>query len=439
MSDKKSFTRKYALLASLYCTQFMGIGFIYAAVPAILRKEGVPLDQISYVYAIGLFWAVKFLWAPIIDRYSLGGEGRFGHYRSWILLLQAAMVASLLAAAFFEMPAQYSILLWVFAVLSFFSSTQDIATDAMAFNLLKTSERGMGNAVQTAGAMLGNIIGAGLILIAYNTIGWSGSLILLAVMTSLSFVHVYFSQNIPGTNVQKAAGQVGFSSIWRFFNSKRNLSWLVVILFFYSGLSISYALMNPMLVDFNWSLEKIGWVSSVFGSFFGIVGALFIGGIVKLFGRKVAMFVAGIATLLSVAGLLVPLHFPVNDLILFISVMLIFIGYGAGSTIVYTVMMDNSRPESAGTDFTLQFSVAFIFGFVASGIALSQAETHGYTSVLYASAVISAIALGLILLYRGFHDGSSLAVSENTGSDVETATVSNREVSQGAKVLGDSA
>ena len=426
----QNFSRKYALLASLYCTQFMGIGFIYAAVPAILRKEGVPLDQISYVYIIGLFWAVKFLWAPVIDKYSLGN---MGHYRSWIIPLQAAMVVSLLAAAAFDMPANYSILLWVFALLALFSSTQDIATDALAFNLLAANERGVGNAIQTAGAMLGNVIGAGLVLIVYHVIGWSGSLILLAVMTSLSIVHIYFGGNIPGVKANKTTAHVGFSSLWRFFYSKKNLSWLVVILFFYSGLSINYALMNPMLVDFNWSLEKIGWVSSVVGSISGIVGALFIGVVVKLFGRKVAMLVAGIAVLVSIAGLLASLSFYGSNLLLLVSVMLVFIGYGAGSTVVYTVMMDNSRAESAGTDFTLQFSISFIFGFASSSIALSQAEVFGYSTILYASAAISTISLGLIYFYRGFHRDSSKEAGDHVEEDL------NWEASHGAKVSGENA
>jgi PAT family beta-lactamase induction signal transducer AmpG len=402
---KQYFTHKYALLISLYSTQFMGIGFIYTAVPAILRKENVPLDQISYVYAIGLFWTVKFFWAPLIDRYNIGG---FGRYRGWIMLLQSLMVITLLVAAVFDMPKQYSILLGIFALLAFFSSTQDIAADALNFSLLEENERGMGGAIQTAGAMLGNLIGAGLVLVFYNTIGWSGALILLSFMTSFSLFHVYFTRIKVVERCEKSIKSIEYARLWTFFSYRENRSWLFVISIFYMGLSISYVLVNPMLVDMGWSLEKIGSVSSIFGSIFSIVGALFVGLIVNRLGKKAAMLVTGIATLLATVGLLVPLHFYPNDWILFLAVMLIFIGYGGSSTVVYMGMMDNSREETAGTDFTLQFSLVFTFGFSASGISLSLAEVHGYSPVLLGGAGVSIISLALIYFYQGFYEATAI-------------------------------
>jgi PAT family beta-lactamase induction signal transducer AmpG len=403
-------SHKYGLLVTLYCTQFMGIGFIYTAVPAILRKEGVPLDQISAVYAIGLFWTIKFIWAPIIDRYTISG---FGQYRGWIMLLQCLMVLALLLAAFFKMPADYSILLGVFALLAFFSSTQDIATDALTFTLLKERERGLGGAIQTAGAMLGNIIGSGLVLIVYSYIGWSGALVLLAVMTSFSLLYIYMTHHKITENIAVCVESIQFSRLWTFFANKQSLLWLTVIIIFYSGLSISYVLVNPMLVDFGWSLEKIGVVSSIFGSLFSIVGALLIGLIITTLGKKVAMLIAGVATLLATLGLLSSLYFVTNDWVLYLAVILIFIGYGAACTVVYMGMMDNSRAETPGTDFTLQFSVTFSCGFTAAGIGLSQAEQYGYSSVLWVGGGISVIALVSIYFYYSMIDRSLISNNKN--------------------------
>jgi len=41
------------LLASLYTTQYLGLGFFMVALVAILRERGVPLEQLGMVYLLG--------------------------------------------------------------------------------------------------------------------------------------------------------------------------------------------------------------------------------------------------------------------------------------------------------------------------------------------------------------------------------------------------
>ena len=82
----------WLLLASLYMTQYLGLGFFWIALVAIMRRQGMPLEQLGVIYLLGLFWVIKVLWAPLIDRY---GFGRLGHYRGWMLLTQGGMVLCL--------------------------------------------------------------------------------------------------------------------------------------------------------------------------------------------------------------------------------------------------------------------------------------------------------------------------------------------------------
>ena len=72
-------------LAVLYVTQYLGIGFITVGLTAILRDGGTSLDTLAVLNVVGLIWPIKFLWAPVIDRY--------GHLRSWLFVLQGAMNA----------------------------------------------------------------------------------------------------------------------------------------------------------------------------------------------------------------------------------------------------------------------------------------------------------------------------------------------------------
>ena len=84
-------------LSVLYVTQYLGIGFITVGLSAILRDGGTSLDTLALLQFVGLIWPVKFLWAPLVDRY--------GATRTWLFVLQGAMVVALLALLPFADPA----------------------------------------------------------------------------------------------------------------------------------------------------------------------------------------------------------------------------------------------------------------------------------------------------------------------------------------------
>lgn len=85
---------RFRLITALYFTQYLGVGFLTIGLVAILRDGGTSLATLGLIQTIGLIWPLKFLWAPLVDRY---GSRRFGHYRSWLVPLQLGLVITLLA------------------------------------------------------------------------------------------------------------------------------------------------------------------------------------------------------------------------------------------------------------------------------------------------------------------------------------------------------
>ena len=185
---------KFVLLGSLYVSQYLGISFIFTAVPAILRASGTALEDLAWIYGLGLIWSLKFLWAPLVDRY---GSARLGHYRGWLLLMQSLLFATLAGAALLEVHDDLALLAACFALIALIASTQDIAADALAVTLLAPEERGLGNSIQMAGGMIGGVLGGGLTLIAYAWLGWRGSLLVLAVATALPLLLVLRHREQP--------------------------------------------------------------------------------------------------------------------------------------------------------------------------------------------------------------------------------------------------
>ena len=199
--------RLFLLLALLYFAQGLPSGLIAKALPALLRDQGVSLSLIGFTSALALPWALKFLWAPLVDRY--------GTRRQWLLGLNGLTMALMLVVASRDFAAWIDRLPWLLAVLfcaNVVSATQDIATDGYAVTMLKPRWRGLGNSIQVVGYKLGMVMGSGglLWLVAHH--GWQASYGGLACLMLLVIVPVLFMEDAR-TPTQQAATHTGWQGL----------------------------------------------------------------------------------------------------------------------------------------------------------------------------------------------------------------------------------
>lgn len=390
--------QKALLLGGLYVSQMLGLGFIITALPAILRQSGVGLDKIGWIFALGFCWSLKFLWAPLIDRY---GSKKHGHYRSWIIVLQVLMIGVTLLSSFFSLTNQLPALSVLFVALALLCATQDIAVDGLAVTILNAEERGVGNSIQTAGNLIGLMIGGGAVLVAYRWLGWQPCLWILAAGMTLPLLSIVFFQEKTAP-ADKRGQKVGYVDLYRFFRRSRVWHWIALLLVFRISNMIIYGLLNPLLVDLGWSLDRIGIAINIIGALFGIVGAVLGGVLIRRWGRKNAMLITMLFALFATVGLYVPARGVDNVAMIYVVIGLIMATYGCGSAVMYTVIMDKCDPASAATDFTLQMSISGLSAFAAIGIAMKFAESAGYGAVLYICTGFALAAMILIWRYNDF-------------------------------------
>lgn len=382
-------------LTALYVTQYLGIGFITVGLTAILRDGGTSLDTLALLQVVGLIWPIKFLWAPILDRY---GSRRRGHYRSWLLVLQSALVLALLALLPFTDPAAaLGPVVAICAGYVFFSATQDIAVDAVAVRLLSESSRGTGNGIQVAASYLGNLLGGGACVLVYDRFGWVPAIGLLAVLTALGMLVVWRFREPERTDRVVRVG-AAYRALLSVFTQAGCRWWTFgVVPLVYVGAGMAYALITPALVDAGWSLGRIGVVTGVVTSVPAIVVGLLAGLGVGRFGRG-RMLVAGGAALALSTMLLLPLmngHAPVGGTVAALCAFLA--AYTVANVVLYTVNMDYSRPATGGTDFTVLSSFGLVCSFLAAAVGLAAAERAGYPAVAVLSILLVAagVALGV--------------------------------------------
>ncbi len=149
------------VLCVLYLAQGIPFGFVTIALVAFLASRGASTSAIATVTAMtSLPWAFKWLWGPFIDAFGLPSMGR---RRPWILLAQALMAVTLSGMVLVpDLGDNIRLLAGLIFVHNVFASMQDVATDALAVDILAERERGSANGLMYGSSYLGTFLGGAL-------------------------------------------------------------------------------------------------------------------------------------------------------------------------------------------------------------------------------------------------------------------------------------
>lgn len=175
----------------------LGLGFasglpfllIFDTLSAWLRQTGLSLEVIAFFSLASLVYAFKFLWAPLVDRTTIPALGSvLGHRRSWMVVVQIAVMAGLCAVAFSN-PGDSAVLTAVFAVLTGFAgATQDIVIDAWRIEAAPEEAQGAMAAVYQLGYRIAFLTAGAAPLFIADTFNWSVSYLAMAALMSVGII-----------------------------------------------------------------------------------------------------------------------------------------------------------------------------------------------------------------------------------------------------------
>ena len=392
----------WILLWALYTTQFVGASFLSTGLTGILRDGGAGLSTLGVLQLLGLIWPVKFLWAPVLDRWSPWAAR--GHYRSWLLILQGLMVLTLLGLAVLSDPVGSLTMVVVLAgAFVLFSATQDIAADALSVRGLVPGQYDTGAGVQVGASYVGTLIGGGLALLVYDLWGWRAAVLVLAGCTALAMMSVLRYAEPP--REPGRSGRLRPSDVFGVLARPGARWWaLVAVPLIALGSGAVWALVTPALVDAGWSLALIGVVTSVVASVPALAAALGGGSLCRRWGKAPTMLLGAAVQLLG--GLsLVPLvaSSPVAagaaGLTLgVVGTSCVLAGYTVMNTGIYAVNLTLAREHHAGGDFTLLTSIAMFGGTIGSWAGLTVSGASNYAVALLGG--LACTALGVAVAHR---------------------------------------
>ena len=438
-----SYRARVFTLCALYVAQGIPWGFITVTFVTYLAAEGVAAKDLALLLTLGtLPWSLKFLWGPVIDRYQYRPMGR---RRPWILVAQSGMILTLILLTFIASAENdIQVIAVMFLVYNIFTSLQDVSTDALAVDVLKTHELEKVNSYMFTSKAVGGIIGgAGLGTIISFT-GIKGALVMqIPILLVIMMVPLYMRER-PGEKLFPWSDEEG-SKFFEAENENQNFSEIIgkvktafslkstrlgVLLSLVLSLSFFLVPVLPLLF-----IRELGWTQEQFNATKGglililTMFAYVVGGhLGKIIGGKSVIIYA------SLAGAIITAVWGLTEAWWGNSIFMISIWsirtfvFAMVSINVFSLMMRITWSEVGGTQFTAYMAMMNLSAIIGYQLTEPLAGRFDYPTLFLIAAVLETLLIGAALYIDPDETRRELGESESFGSDNSSILVDKAEL-----------
>ena len=368
-------------------------------VPAWLRVEGVGLAEIGFFALVGFPYTWKFLWSPIMDRYTLPFLGR---RRGWMLVTQLALLASIASMGFIKPELSIWTVAYLAAAVAFFSASQDIVLDAYRRELLPDIELGIGNAVHVQAYRLAGLVPGSLALILADFLPWHTVFVIVALFMGVGLALTLFIQEaISNPSPPKTLRDAVIEPFREFVERKgvATAGLILAFMFLYKlGDNMATALQSPFFIDVGFTLTQIGVISKFAALIAAIVGGL-AGGIAMIkLGINRALWLFGIVQVISILGFALLSVIGPDPWMLGAVVAFEYLGVGLGTAAFTAFIARATNPVFAATQFALFTALTAVPRTLANAVTGVIVEQVGWTTFFL---LCTALAIpGMLLLFK---------------------------------------
>lgn len=195
---------------------------VFSTLSVWLREAGVARETIGFASLIGLAYAFKWVWSPLLDQWRLPLLGRLGRRRSWLILAQVLIAAGLAGMALCDPQTHLTWLIALAVLVAFASATQDIAVDAYRLEIVDDSRQAALAASYMAGYRVAALLatagalyfaeGFGSTVQLYQHSAWAGTYLVFALLMLPGLLtSLWMREPAVPLQTQLAAARYGFS------------------------------------------------------------------------------------------------------------------------------------------------------------------------------------------------------------------------------------
>ncbi|MFQ3334018.1 MAG: PAT family beta-lactamase induction signal transducer AmpG [Woeseiaceae bacterium] len=380
-------------------TSGLPLYLLFQLVPGWLRMEGVGLAEIGFFALVQFPFTWKFIWSPIIDRFTLPF---LGHRRGWMLVTQVALLFSMGSMGVFKPDVSIWSIAYLSIAVAFFSASQDIVLDAYRRELLPDVELGLGNSIHVQAYRLSGLIPGALGFILADHLPWHMVFVIVALFMLVGIIATLVIDEAIAEPTPPKTLRDSVIEPFRDFLGRAGLrSALLVLtfLFLYKlGDNMATALQTPFFIDLGFTGTQIGTISKMASLVAVILGGI-VGGIimVKLPINR-ALWLFGIVQIVSILGFVILSEVGPNPWMLGIAVFFEYLGVGLGTAALIAFMARTTNPAFAATQLALFTAIAAVPRVFANSVTGVIVEQTGWTN-FFLLCMVFAIP-GMLLLIK---------------------------------------
>jgi PAT family beta-lactamase induction signal transducer AmpG len=382
MSRSSSGWQSYLNRRMLICV-FLGFSsglplfILLSLLQAWLAKSGLNVKALG-LFALVMFpYTWKFLWSPLMDRYSFGPLGR---RRGWMALTQVALFFAIGTMGTLDPQTEVPMIAFMASVVAFLSASQDIVLDAYRREILPDNEQGLGSAVFVNAYKLAGMVPGALSLILADLMAWQAVFWITAAFMLPGFICTLLIKEpkvygTPPKNIREAVVLPFKEFIAR--DGWTGALWVLGFIFMYKlGDSMATALATKFYIDLGFSMTQIGAIAKATGFWASIAGGV-IGGVwmVRL-GINRGLWIFGVVQAVAILGFAWLAQVGTNTLLLALVIGFEAFGVGLGTAAFVAYIAKTTDPRYTATQYALFTSLAAVpRTFINSSVGFIVAET----------------------------------------------------------------
>ncbi|MBL4899964.1 MAG: AmpG family muropeptide MFS transporter [Colwellia sp.] len=386
---------------------------LYQLVPGWLRDQGVSLAEIGLFSLIGIPYVWKFIWSPLMDRYSLG---RLGRRRSWMLATQVLLLISIAAFGVVNPIENIWSVAYLAAAVAFFSASQDIVLDAYRRELLPDNELGLGNSIHVQAYRFSGLVPGSLAFILADHISWQSVFIIVAAFMVLGILLTLFIKELDTDHNAPKSLQDAIVLPFKDFiqsNGLKSAGFTLVFLVLYKlGDNMATALQTPFFIDMGFSKTEIGVVAKT-ASIIAMTVGIVVGGIVMIkLSINRALWLFGFVQIASILGFAALAEIGHNNYALAVAMGFEYLGVGLGTAAFTAFIARTTNPAFAATQIALFTALAVLPRTFANATTGFIVEQIGWTQFYFLCTALAVPGMLMLFKVAPWHEEAELKVIE---------------------------
>lgn len=359
--------------------------FATMALPTILRKEGVALTIIGLFGALMIPWALKFVWAPLLDKYY---HDKIGRRKSWLIPSQFIILVLFISLLIVSPHTNPFLFFGLLVAVLIASATHYLASSAYILEQLSSDKIRFGNYAQVIGTAFGSFVGGGLFLIVYGSFGWNTSFIYVIGIMSCLFIIVCMQKETPSFNQQYVN-----PSIKNFLN-RANMRHLLYFCLIYRGCEgLVMGMQQPFLIDNQIPIATIGKTFSISSLTISLIASGSVSILLQKYKENSWLLILG--GFRSICYLMLGLYafYQIHSVPIILGIVIINMACRSMEMVVlYTFFMKNCNSNQSATDISILICAELIIysgGMMISGFIQN---ILGYAGLFFAGSLLSIIS-----------------------------------------------